>query len=820
MKMEKERGRQWRQGRTRWLAKARVGAIGCRRVLLFWLFAGLPVALTGNQAGSVPGLTGDEGFAGIVPVSGSVSQLQRDQGEADPAAVLGPETETAGGSYSAGGIAADSVGENAGESIGETWEGELHLVGRDSENAVLLRWAASSYDLWAIALEKGVVVERHDFDTAVLRSAESFSDTVPPPHKTVFRLPPFKKTDTAVLSRIAEKEPYAAVLGEAVFSTSLQWAVGGENGSGGQGTGFSPWKAISDKMQEKAIRFTLANLAYDRSFAVACLGSMGYADTTVRSGHYYLYRVYVDSAFAGNDTALYFSRRDTRIYVPPLQELQVEYGARMAELRWEPSPDGHLFIGYHLERAAGRYPADKDFVRLNATPYTSLQSEGERGFRYRDSLPFNGQEYVYRVIGLDLFGLEILVAKSRGGQGRQSLSAVPVLDSVAVLKKGKEIGFFWSFPEDQEALLSCFNLHLCADSYQEPGASTLLSGKIPAGKRHVVMDARSLGNSSYLYLQAVGIQGESYFSLPFFFQKADSFPPSPPTGLSYRVDEQGGMVLSWNPSPEKDLAGYRVLVGNSETGEPVQAGGGLLTDTLFFDTLSLHTSQYFYYRVAAEDKRGNLSAPSEALAVKNLLPQKPVPAMFALQHCHWDGKEVELVWYNSSPEYLEGYRLYHRTDTGPWLLVKELPLPSSGKYPDLGSIKYVYPDSTRAGMQFFNIVAFGKGLADTAHAPFLFSHDYVPEPEIPRLQAFADREERAVRLEWSLRGGNPGRLYLYRESETEPLRLLKVLQGGDILAREYRDKNVKMNTRYRYCLQVEDEDGNWSGHSKFFELEY
>ncbi len=693
----------------------------------------------------------------------------------------------------------------------------LHLVGRGQDKAVLLRWAAGDYGLWMAAMQKGFVLERYAFDTAALHSAPAYSDSMPPPVRQLIRIPPFLGMDTSVLADMAVNDAYAALLGEAVFSSEIQFTLGND------GSVFSPWKAISDKLQEKAIRFTLANLAYDRSFPVACLGTMGYRDTSVQPGFYYLYRVYVDSAFCGNDTALYFSRLENSILVPPLQILDAEYGDGVVELSWSSRFDANLLVGYFIEKAEVKTSGEGRYLRLNDVPYSALQDGRTSRMAYRDSLFSNEQEYVYRLVGVDLFGQEIVLAKSRAGHGKDLLTAIPRIDSVYAWDSDN-LAMSWSFPEEQESRLERMELYATHSPDQLPGEEHLVEGRIEKGMRHIfLIEISDLDSySSYFYLRAVGKHGESCFSLPFFYQTVDSIPPEAPSGLAYVVDEHGRMQLSWRSSQEKDWSGYRVFLSNSEDGIPVQLTASALRDTVFFDTLSLSTAQYFYYRVTAEDKTGNISDFSDALAVKNLRPQKPAPALFALQHCRRYHDKVKLVWYNSLSPYLKGFRLYHKSGTAGWVEIADFPLPASGEVEDTTAFVFKYPSSVHPGLQRFNIVAYGTGEADTAHAPYCFEAKYMPSVKMPALELFADREDRLVQVEWK----NPEnkkikRVYLYRASESEPLRLLVALNPQPASLRQvFADRNVKMNTYYQYRLQLEFADGSWSEYSRLHGIEY
>lgn len=87
----------------------------------------------------------------------------------------------------------------------------------------------------------------------------------------------------------------------------------------------------------------------------------------------------------------------------------------------------------------------------------------------------------------------------------------------------------------------------------------------------------------------------------------DVFAPAPPAGLAALVREDG-VELTWSPSPEGDLAGYRVWRATG-TGTPerlVELRGG---ERQFVDTTALRGTVY-RYTVTAFDQVGNESAHS------------------------------------------------------------------------------------------------------------------------------------------------------------------------------------------------------------------
>jgi Fibronectin type III domain len=87
----------------------------------------------------------------------------------------------------------------------------------------------------------------------------------------------------------------------------------------------------------------------------------------------------------------------------------------------------------------------------------------------------------------------------------------------------------------------------------------------------------------------------------------DVFPPAPPSGLS-AVATDDGIELTWSPSPEGDLAGYRVW-RSTGAGEPERLVELKGTERQYVDKSAARGTPY-RYRVTAFDQAGNESARS------------------------------------------------------------------------------------------------------------------------------------------------------------------------------------------------------------------
>jgi len=100
----------------------------------------------------------------------------------------------------------------------------------------------------------------------------------------------------------------------------------------------------------------------------------------------------------------------------------------------------------------------------------------------------------------------------------------------------------------------------------------------------------------------------------------DTFPPSVPQGLIVTlVPAQAATAniaaspayldLSWEISPEHDVAGYNVYRGESADANGTRQNPDLLPTPAFRD-MNTVPGRVYYYRVTAVDRAGNESAPS------------------------------------------------------------------------------------------------------------------------------------------------------------------------------------------------------------------
>ena len=85
--------------------------------------------------------------------------------------------------------------------------------------------------------------------------------------------------------------------------------------------------------------------------------------------------------------------------------------------------------------------------------------------------------------------------------------------------------------------------------------------------------------------------------------RIDTQPPSAPTGL-YVVNGDNRVDLSWNPNPERDVAGYNVYYSYSYDGKYTLIGS---TQNTYYTDYDAKNATTYYYAVTAYDYDGNES---------------------------------------------------------------------------------------------------------------------------------------------------------------------------------------------------------------------
>lgn len=176
----------------------------------------------------------------------------------------------------------------------------------------------------------------------------------------------------------------------------------------------------------------------------------------------------------------------------------------------------------------------------------------------------------------------------------------PVSSLAAVVDEGR-ITLAWLLPQENGDMV---------EGYRVYRSNTLLA-ELP-GDRTGFSDERYVQGETYAYrVVAIGsgprgtLEGVAASDL--LVDAVDVTPPDAPVGLGVRQVD-GGVLLTWPPLRERDLAGYRVFRFDSANGTFTPLHEGLLPTTGYEDAAWREGAAY---AVSGVDRSGNESPPSD-----------------------------------------------------------------------------------------------------------------------------------------------------------------------------------------------------------------
>jgi hypothetical protein len=185
----------------------------------------------------------------------------------------------------------------------------------------------------------------------------------------------------------------------------------------------------------------------------------------------------------------------------------------------------------------------------------------------------------------------------------------------------------WSPPAPEEAAATSYSVYRAVRDGPWP--------EFPLNPEPIVgtsyLDTTVVAGQRYRYTVRVAHASDAPFregetSAPLVVDAEDRFAPSAPRGL-VAVQEGRAVRLFWNPSPERDVAGYRVQ-RRVDGGPWESVGADPLVQPSCLDA-SVETGQRLTYRVTAVDRISppNESPPSTEVELEVLAePVAPGPA--------------------------------------------------------------------------------------------------------------------------------------------------------------------------------------------------
>ncbi len=481
---------------------------------------------------------------------------------------------------------------------------------------------------------------------------------------------------------------------------------------------------------------------------------------------------------------------------PELTKLSGESRHKLGEvyLNWNYSTLADGYSGFWVEKSTDSL----SFSRLNEAPlifFTSADNKESQNLEFVDTLVREGEEYFYRVRGINHFGdlgeisntVRVYVPRSLFGECR--------IDTIYAVENARHLlGRFLFHGESDIGNLSEFALYRSDSLFS---GYEKLSSVLPERNlfSFTVTSATSTGVRAYYKVAAVSKDQDSAWSYPQYFFTLDQEPPSKPTGLKGTISDSGIVSLSWLPNPDKDLLGYRVFKANHLREEFTEVTTDFTTGTGFRDTLSLRNlTSEVYYRISAVDANYNNSAYSAPVLLLKPDTIPPVPCVFTSYAVIPEG--IRLSWVNSPSDDVQKNLLLRLNPDGTETEIAHWPADSLKTFDDFrlsDQARYVYRIQTSDEKPNTRI---SESLA--VH----FELGYRPAPD--SLTAVVNRVEKTISLQWRAVPGTY-QTEIYRRKNDGPLLLIKTLVGPEVT--KFEDSDLSINNRYMYCIKVVLESG-------------
>lgn len=712
----------------------------------------------------------------------------------------------------------------------------LVITGRSTGTSIKLRWAPTSASVWRRCNEYGYVVVRH----TLMRNNQLLDWEERSVARPVTAEPVRPWQELERWEQLAESDQFAPIAAQALLGESFELEGNSENLS-----------SLANRATEESNRFGFSLFAADHSYRTAVGMGLAWEDKDVKPNETYLYRVYpasvgatvpLDSLQSGNgqsipidyyiavDTGFFSISTKDKFILPKVQELQADFGHRMATISWNKELFKQFYVSYRVERS-------EDGViwqSLRDLPFVTLERPGvETDYMFMmDTLPMNNKPYFYRVSGRTVFDDYGPPSDPVQGMGIDPLPEYfPAIISVFEAETGG-FAITWNFNVEDESNIAGFRI---TRGPTDKGPYEIISGLelLPPSLR-TFTDPRPLP-VNYYRVTALDRYNREMPSFSALAQLDDETPPAPPRNVRGAILKDGSMVLTWDDNKEPDLMGYRVYMGNDPKDEFTQITPRPVSQNYFIDTVMLNTlSKEIYIQVVALDYRHNTSAFSDVAVV--MRPDTIPPAPPAIKDVIADASGVVIVWANSQSTDLVRHDLQRRFKGQPeWSTLTSFPALR-------GEPQSRYNDTTGiVGKDYeYRLMAVDNSDLES-FSPIVQARrtDNYVRPAVSAMEALPDRRSKYVELRWQYGVKDEVQLFeLYRATGEEPLSRYRSYTPAELIAElaaaptgkkaprskgfafAAQDKSVNMNTTYTYSVRAVYRDGGISPLSEPVKVSY
>jgi uncharacterized protein len=649
----------------------------------------------------------------------------------------------------------------------QTKNATVMVTARAQKDKIVVRWAINTPTEWQRAHKKGFVVNRF----TIKRDGKLLQE----PEKVVLTKTPLVPAPLQKWMDLIQKDNNAAIIAQSIYGESFKVTDAKEG----------PLSKIVNIAAELDQRYTFALYAADMSFEGSKLAGWGLEDTEVKPNEVYAYQVSVFNNPKVKNTAYVVGLKDFEP-LPVINDFTTIPDDKKIILSWDYDTYKKIYTSFMVEKSENGV----DFSSISKTPIVNLNdnpNKPSRSMYYIDTIAANHKKYFYRLYGISAFGEKGQITKPITVEGVGQLVNPPRITNYQI-EPDNSVTLEWEYEATAEENIEAFEVNL---SDKDNGVYKVVSPALPANTRKFLY--KNLDPSNYFTVSVMGKNKKRLTSKSMLVQPTDSIPPAIPEGLEGKIDTLGVVRLKWRANNEKDLLGYRILKANNATEEFVDIYHKSYDKIEYQDKVSLKlTNKKVYYQIAAEDKRHNLSKPSQILVL--VKPDKIPPAAPIFKDYDSKNGKVTLRWIRSYSDDVVYHSLQRRLiGQAKWEDIVQVKDTIQQEYTDDKVEKnktYQYAILARDDSKLWSSI---ENSVVTVQI-----QDFTPIKTLTNVLGVADRENKNITLSWGYSSKDKVTgVSVYKNIVGQPATLWKELPPK---VTRLLDTNLKMNTEYEYHI--------------------
>lgn len=666
----------------------------------------------------------------------------------------------------------------------------IYMIANGNGNGIQLRWSPTSPVLWQLANKYGYVLTKY----TVSKDGRLLSKPLTP---EILSSPSIKPASPDLMKALAQKDTMIEAMSSLIYENN------GEPAS-------TPQAIIANRnlLNQK---FSYALLIADINYNAAMAAGLGFTDTHVKQGEHYIYKISINLPKEWEKNISYkpatvFCSPDEHWMNPVIETPGLQIINNRVTLQWKIEHLSGFYTAYEIERSddgINYYPAtDLPFVQMtkankNPSVATFIDSVNQP----------NSDSVYYRVRGITPFAERGNFSKPAAQRNFIISEYRPKIDSIKNLNNG-QVRLYWRLPDSMIDKIETLSLYV---SNNPNNAFFPVAGSILPQDNGYTDSIRYVNNYYKLGMTYKG-NHKTFTSLPRLFQGEDSIPPAKPVLSNAVIDSLGSVTLTWKANTEKDLLGYRIYRANSLKEEFTEITHHAITDTVWKDTVTLHTlTPHVYYTILAMDRYYNASKYSDTVMLRRPDTIAPSAALIATTVLKDDS--IMLTMIPGSSEDVMMYKLNRidiqkEKDTIQLVTIH----PSSDTllfYTDTTAIVgntyqyilYTYDSSNNKSVNISGLIACEPGYRKA----------------VDSFTTSLDRDKKQIQLSWAYSLQGVDKFIVYRSKNGSVFTTLTTLTATE---RKYTDKDLNINNTYRYKIKAVFKNGKHSLMSKENEIMY